>query len=55
MTGPRPVALGYGFIMMFAAASYGQRRRFSIEFPSLHREAPTWRAGLWARYRLLVT
>ncbi|MEU4386875.1 phosphotransferase [Promicromonospora sp. NPDC023805] len=36
----------------FAATTYGQWRRFSIEFPSPHRETPTRGAQLWTRYRL---
>ena len=39
----------------FASTTYGQWRRFSIEFPSPHREAPTRGAQLWTRYRLPVS
>lgn len=39
----------------FAATTYGQWRRFSIELPSPHREDPTRGAQLWARYRLPVS
>jgi hypothetical protein len=42
-------------ITTFAATTYGQWRRFSIEFPSPHREAPTRGAGLWTRHRLPVS
>ena len=42
-------------ITTFAATTYGQWRRFSIEFPSPHREAPTRGAQLWTRYRLPVS
>jgi hypothetical protein len=42
-------------ITTFAATTYGQWRRFSIEFPSPRREAPTRGARFWTRYRLPVS
>ena len=39
-------------VTVFATTTYGQWRRFAIEFPSPHREAPLRGAQLWARYRL---
>nr|WP_285101252.1 phosphotransferase [Promicromonospora sp. MEB111] len=39
-------------VTVFATTTYGQWRRFAIEFPSTHRDAPLRGARLWARYRL---
>ncbi|MFD7307095.1 aminoglycoside phosphotransferase family protein [Promicromonospora sp. NPDC059942] len=39
-------------VTVFATTTYGQWRRFAIESPSPHRDAPLRGAQLWARHRL---
>ncbi|WP_125775950.1 phosphotransferase family protein [Antribacter gilvus] len=39
-------------LTVFAAAVYGQWRRFGIEFPSPHRRGATDGAAAWARHRI---